>query len=169
MATIDLTAGPDIADVARKLKELREAARMALSGVSGDVVAMEALLESLSAHVLQVKEHILSAQMEIGANQAWVQQLRAQADEVQAILSTIPDSVAGKALQEEIGRIDLALSEELEQLEQNRQKLQDYSGQLTQSQPAARGWEGMQHILQGIAGGLTLCQGLLKGLGADSE
>ncbi|MDE5708505.1 MAG: hypothetical protein K2I32_03505, partial [Alistipes sp.] len=174
MAAIDLTAGPDISDVARKLKELREAAQMTVSGVAGDVTAAKVLLDTLAKHVQQ-------AQSEIGTDQAWVQQLRTQAGEVQEALSMAPAHLSTNALQGEIDRINAALTEELGLLEQNQQKLQGYNEQLAHSQRVLSGSQsGLQawkqtlnepagNLLQDVAGGLTVCQGALKLVAADSE
>lgn len=55
MAAIDLTAGLDISDAAQKLKELRDAAKMAVSGVAGDINATKALFDNMNKRIQDSK------------------------------------------------------------------------------------------------------------------
>lgn len=134
MAGIDLTAGPDISDAAKKLEELREAAKMAATSVAGDINATKAVFDALQTRVNAAKDAVKRAQSEIGANKEWIQQLKAQAAEVQETLSTAPANATKKAVQKEIDKINSALNEELGLLEFNKQRLQEYNQELAQNQ-----------------------------------
>lgn len=134
MAGIDLTAGPDISDAAKKLEELREAAKMAATSIAGDINATKAVFDALQTRVNAAKDAVKRAQSEIGANKEWIQQLKAQAAEVQETLSTAPANATKKAVQKEIDKINSALNEELGLLEFNKQRLQEYNQELAQNQ-----------------------------------
>ena len=138
MAGIDLTAGPDISDAAKKLEELREAAKMAATSIAGDINATKAVFDALQTRVNAAKDAVKRAQSEIGANKEWIQQLKAQAAEVQETLSTAPANATKKAVQKEIDKINSALNEELGLLEFNKQRLQEYNQELAQNQKCLR-------------------------------
>ena len=138
MAAIDLTAGLDISDAAKKLKELRDAAKMAVSGVAGDIDATEALFDHLADQVFKAKENVKKAQSEISTNQEWIQKLRKQAAEAQEALSMAPTNASKKRAQKELDGINQALNEELGLLDFNKQKLQGYNQELTQNQKALK-------------------------------
>lgn len=156
MAAIDLTAGLDISDAAKKLKELRDAAKMAVSGVAGDINATEALFNGLAARIDKAKADIKKAQSEVSTNKEWIQKLRTQAAEAQEALSVAPANAVRKVVQRELDAIHVALNEEKGLLGQNQQKLTEYREALVQSQQALRmartEWQAQKQALAGAAG-----------------